>query len=95
VIGPAEDGGYWLLGLRAPMPFLFEPMAWGTETVFAETMARFEAWGIAPAVLERLPDLDRPEDLGRWPELAGPATPEPPHGVIDVSRLASDRDTRA
>lgn len=71
VIGPAEDGGYWLIGLREPMPFLFEPMAWGTEVVFAETMARFAARGIVPAVLEQLPDLDRPEDLGRWPELAG------------------------
>lgn len=72
VIGPAEDGGYWLIGLRAPMPFLFEPMAWGTGVVFAETMARFAARGIVPALLERLPDLDRPEDLRRWPELAAP-----------------------
>ena len=72
VIGPAEDGGYWLIGLREPMPFLFEPMAWGTEVVFAETMDRFAARSIVPAVLERLPDLDRPEDLHRWPELAGP-----------------------
>jgi rSAM/selenodomain-associated transferase 1 len=71
VIGPAEDGGYWLLGLRDPMPCLFEPMEWGTGVVFAETMARFAAQGVTPAVLERLADLDRPEDLARWPELAG------------------------
>ncbi|WP_211257528.1 TIGR04282 family arsenosugar biosynthesis glycosyltransferase [Muricoccus aerilatus] len=71
VIGPAEDGGYWLLGLREPMPSLFEPMAWGTETVFAETMTRFAAGGVTPALLETLADLDRPEDLARWPELAG------------------------
>lgn len=70
VIGPAEDGGYWLIGLRQPMPFLFEPMAWGTEVVFAETMQRFTARGITPAILEQLPDLDRPEDLQRWPHLA-------------------------
>ncbi|WP_458095146.1 TIGR04282 family arsenosugar biosynthesis glycosyltransferase [Roseomonas sp. WA12] len=69
VIGPAEDGGYWLLGLREPMPFLFEPMAWGTETVFAETLARFAMQGVTPALLETLADLDRPEDLSRWPEL--------------------------
>lgn len=72
VIGPAEDGGYWLIGLSRPMPFLFAPMAWGTEVVFTETMARFAAHGIAPALLEQLPDLDRPEDLRRWPELAAP-----------------------
>lgn len=68
-IGPAEDGGYWLLALREPMPFLFEPMAWGTGTVFADTMTRFAAHGVVPAVLERLADLDRPEDLARWPDL--------------------------
>ncbi|MFC7736446.1 TIGR04282 family arsenosugar biosynthesis glycosyltransferase [Roseomonas sp. GCM10028921] len=71
VIGPAEDGGYWLLGLREPMPFLFEAMEWGTDTVLAVTMERFAAHGVALAVLERLADLDRPEDLARWPGLAG------------------------
>ena len=69
VIGPAEDGGYYLLGLNAPAPWLFADMDWGTETVFDETMRRFAAHGIAPVVLEPLADLDRPEDLARWPEL--------------------------
>ncbi len=70
VIGPAEDGGYYLLGLNAPAPWLFNDMDWGTETVFEETMRRFAAHGITPAMLEPLADLDRPEDLARWPELA-------------------------
>lgn len=69
VIGPAEDGGYYLLGLNAPAPWLFTDMDWGTETVFEETMRRFAAHGVTPAVLEPLADLDRPEDLARWPEL--------------------------
>lgn len=69
-IGPAADGGYWLLALRTPMPFLFAPMDWGTGTVFDETMARFAAHGVTPAILDRLHDLDRPEDLARWPDLA-------------------------
>lgn len=69
VIGPAEDGGYYLLGLNAPAPWLFSDMAWGTETVFGESMSRFAAHAIAPVVLEPLADLDRPEDLARWPEL--------------------------
>lgn len=73
-IGPAEDGGYWLLALRQPMPFLFgafegRPMAWGTDAVFGHTMDRFAAHGVVPAVLDRLADLDRPEDLVRWPDL--------------------------
>ncbi|MEK6636973.1 MAG: TIGR04282 family arsenosugar biosynthesis glycosyltransferase [Pseudomonadota bacterium] len=69
VIGPAEDGGYYLLGLNAPAPWLFNDMEWGTETVFTETMRRFSEHGIVPAVLEMLADVDRPEDLARWPEL--------------------------
>jgi rSAM/selenodomain-associated transferase 1 len=66
VIGPAEDGGYWLLGLSAPMPQLFTGIAWGTETVFAETVARAAS---PPALLPMLADLDRPDDLVRWPGL--------------------------
>ena len=70
VIGPAADGGYWLLGLAAPMPQLFTDMAWSTPTVFAETVRRLRAHGAEPVVLDTLADLDRPEDLSRWPELA-------------------------
>lgn len=66
VIGPAEDGGYWLLGLAMPMPELFAGIAWGTETVLAETVARAAS---PPVLLPRLADLDRPEDLKRWPGL--------------------------
>jgi uncharacterized protein len=69
IIGPAEDGGYYLLGLNAPAAWLFNDMVWGVETVFEETMRRFAAHGIAPTVLEPLADLDRPEDLARWPHL--------------------------
>jgi rSAM/selenodomain-associated transferase 1 len=69
-IGPAEDGGYWLLGLAHAADTLFEAMPWGTDRVFAETMARMDLLGIAPALLPMLADLDRPEDLARWPGLA-------------------------
>jgi len=68
-IGPAEDGGYYLLGLNVPMPALFEDMAWGTDVVFETTMRRLAALDVRPAVLETLADLDRPEDLRRWPGL--------------------------
>lgn len=66
VIGPADDGGYYLLGLRNPSPWLFNEMAWGTDSVFADTMARFAVHGIQPVVLDSLSDVDRPEDLQRW-----------------------------
>jgi len=66
VIGPAEDGGYWLLGLAAPAPQLFTGIDWGTEKVFAQTIAKLPA---GTPRLATLADLDRPEDLPRWPGL--------------------------
>ncbi len=70
VIGPAEDGGYYLIGMREPQPELFINMPWSTEQVFPETLARLKNMGIEPHLLERLSDCDRPEDLIRWPDLA-------------------------
>jgi hypothetical protein len=64
-IGPAEDGGYWLLGLPTPRPDLFEHIEWGTGNVYAATLTRL---GDA-LILPTLADLDRPEDLARWPGL--------------------------
>ncbi|ARN73069.1 TIGR04282 family arsenosugar biosynthesis glycosyltransferase [Oceanicoccus sagamiensis] len=61
VIGPAKDGGYVLLGLKRPMPALFQTMPWGGETVFAETVSRLQ--GVAWCELEPLRDIDRPEDV--------------------------------
>ena len=66
VIGPAQDGGYWLLGLAAPAPQLFTGIAWGTSSVFADTLARLPA--DTPRLAE-LSDLDTPEDLARWPDV--------------------------
>ena len=71
VLGPAEDGGYWLLGLSRAMPFLFVDMPWSTDAVFRLTRERLVSAGIQPALLATLADCDRPDDLARWPELLG------------------------
>ena len=68
-VGPAEDGGYWLLGLPAPAPFLFGAMDWGTDVVLAETLRRLVTHGRPHGLLPTLADLDRPEDLDRFPGL--------------------------
>jgi rSAM/selenodomain-associated transferase 1 len=65
VIGPAEDGGYVLLGLRSIASTLFSDMPWGTERVFDLTLQRLQQLGWPPAVLPALWDVDRPEDLSR------------------------------
>lgn len=69
VLGPAEDGGYWALGLNRPADFLFDAMPWGTDQVFRLTIERLRAEGIEPALLPVLADCDRPEDLARWSDL--------------------------
>lgn len=69
VIGPAEDGGYWLLGLAREAAAVFRDIAWGTDVVCAQTLARLAEAGIDPARLPVLADCDRPEDFARWPDL--------------------------
>ena len=66
VLGPAQDGGYYLIGLRRPMPELFRDIPWGTDRVLAESLAVLERRGLKPALLDRLMDIDRPEDLPAW-----------------------------
>jgi len=65
VIGPAADGGYWLIGLARPVPGLFAELPWGSAEVGARTVHRLVA---ARVVCLRLPprhDLDRGRDLLR------------------------------
>lgn len=71
VIGPARDGGYYLLGFKEEMPFLWSEMPWGTERVLNDTETRLKAREVPYRLLEPLDDCDRPEDLANWPELLG------------------------
>jgi rSAM/selenodomain-associated transferase 1 len=64
VLGPAQDGGYYLLGLSRMIPSIFKGIAWGTEQVLDQTLERLGKLGICPALLEVLRDVDRVEDLG-------------------------------
>jgi uncharacterized protein len=66
VLGPATDGGYYLIGLRSLIPELFSGIDWGTDQVFRQTIAVAEAKGLAIATLTPLTDVDRPEDLPIW-----------------------------
>ena len=65
VIGPAEDGGYVLLGLRSVDVALFNDMPWGTEQVLSITLQRLQQLDWRPVLLPALWDVDRPEDLSR------------------------------
>jgi rSAM/selenodomain-associated transferase 1 len=67
VLGPAEDGGYYLIALRAGAvaPRLFEEIAWSTGQVLAATLDRCRELGLAVELLPEASDVDTPEDLRR------------------------------
>jgi uncharacterized protein len=68
VLGPARDGGYYLIGLKANLPELFgNPIIWGTREVLKDTLISANRLGLKTALLTRLRDVDRPEDLTDLP----------------------------
>lgn len=66
VIGPAHDGGYYLIGSRRYLPQLFDQIQWGSEKVLEQTMGRAHEAGIYTVSLTPLSDIDRPEDLENY-----------------------------
>lgn len=68
VFGPAEDGGYWLVGLkRFPrVPEIFGQVRWSSETTLDDTLANLK--GARVALLEALPDIDTGADFHAWRE---------------------------
>jgi len=64
-LGPSEDGGYYLIGLRAPAPQLFEGVAWSTASVLTETHARAAESGLSVHDLDSEFDIDEAADLER------------------------------
>jgi len=58
VLGPAFDGGYWLIALRRPQTQLFEKIPWSTNRVLAETLHRARTAGLKVKLLRELSDVD-------------------------------------
>ncbi len=63
VIGPAKDGGYYLLGMKKPMPELFKNKAWSSDTVATDTIQNFKDLSLSYAQLAVLTDVDEEKDL--------------------------------
>lgn len=63
VIGPAHDGGYYLIGMKTADESIFHDMKWGSDQVFNKTKARMQKRNLNVHQLMTLHDLDRPEDL--------------------------------
>ena len=61
VVGPATDGGYWLVGLKQPQPSLFEDIGWSSDMVLAQTLQRAKTAGLRVQLLRILTDVDTEE----------------------------------
>lgn len=83
VIGPAEDGGYYLIGARGPADELFESIAWGTRTVLDATLARARALGRTVGTLRLGYDIDDAAALRRAAREHGSSVP----ALREVARL--------
>lgn len=69
VIGPAGDGGYYLIGLRVLDQQVFSGISWGTSEVLSQTIDRLRKHGFSFSLLPVLCDIDNKEDAMRYPEL--------------------------
>jgi len=92
VLGPTEDGGYYLVGLRSPCPALFEDIPWSTSAVLSLTLERARRLGLRAVCLPTWYDVDTGADLERLEgTLAGSSGLRPRHTRAFLARrIVSD-----
>jgi rSAM/selenodomain-associated transferase 2/rSAM/selenodomain-associated transferase 1 len=86
-IGPAIDGGYYLLGMRDHFPQVFDDIRWGSESVLQETLQRVKQIQKSVTLMAMLSDVDFPEDLvicRQYPETFASALPKPQQGLLSI-----------
>ncbi len=74
VLGPTEDGGYYLIGVNRIHPELFRGISWSTDRVLQQTLARARGLGLRIRLLPRLMDVDDEAGLRRWRERTASGT---------------------
>ena len=89
VLGPATDGGYYLIGMRRTaalkaLPEIFLNVDWGTDRVLESTRSKIAKLKLGCALLAPLDDVDRPEDLAAWERAQADATDAPERPSISV-----------
>ncbi|MHB8575249.1 MAG: TIGR04282 family arsenosugar biosynthesis glycosyltransferase [Dehalococcoidia bacterium] len=90
VIGPADDGGYCLIGMTRHLPVLFERIDWSTERVFAQTLDRARELNASPALLPAWYDVDDArglEQLRADLQVAGAGRPATRRVLNDLQEL--------
>jgi rSAM/selenodomain-associated transferase 1 len=88
VVGPSDDGGYDLIGLRAPRPELFTDVPWSTADVLAVTLARARGLGLRVRLLPAWFDVDTEADLRRLRDELAVAGGGPTRTAAFVRELA-------
>lgn len=68
VVGPADDGGYYLLGMKKPYKELFTGIEWSTSEVLSKTLAKAKGIGLTTNKLKMLYDIDTEAELNTWLE---------------------------
>lgn len=76
VLGPAKDGGYYLIGLKSADPFLFREIEWGSRLVLEQTLQAAHRQQLKVALLPEMQDIDRWQDLVEWNQLGSDSNAE-------------------
>ena len=84
VLGPATDGGYYLIGLRRPVTELFEGVPWSTADVLQRTLDIARSLGLSFTLTPPLADVDRPEDLACVGQAQGNTPDRPARATISI-----------
>jgi rSAM/selenodomain-associated transferase 2/rSAM/selenodomain-associated transferase 1 len=89
VLGPAGDGGYYLIGLhrssfKRSVPLLFDGIPWGTDKVLAQSLVAAGKLGLNYILLDTLNDVDRPEDLAVWDQALQQSENSPSKKLLSV-----------
>jgi len=88
VVGPCDDGGYYLIGVGRPHPELFEAMPWSTDRVLPLTLERARRQGLRTHVLHRWFDVDTAADLVRLRDALATGTSGPPRTAALLREMA-------
>lgn len=89
VIGPAADGGYYLVGMRRPCSALFEGVVWGSDRVLASTLERVHAVGLSVGLLAGTFDVDDGEGIEALSRLIASGEVRLPHTAAALRALAA------
>ena len=84
VLGPGEDGGYYLVGLKGPCPELFQGIEWSTSRVLQQTLSRADALGLRTALTPPWYDVDTIREAAR---LLAELPHLPPHRLLHTRRF--------